>query len=358
MLCAPIRPSLSIVPLHGIDSPTAGTGKSMAAKIPAIIATGTTPVAINQGHTPEEDEKRLSVVMNEGDPVIMIDNCERPITGAFLCSMLTETQVQARILGLSERRLLPNNSLVIANGNNLVYAGDVVRRSLNCRLNADIEHPEDREFDFNAVDEVKQRRHELLIAALTILRAYKIVKPNIKLKPMGDFKDYEWVRGALVWLGQSDPIESQKDLFAYDPMKDGLTNILECWDNAYGNRKIRVAELAVEPACNVDYPENANSKERALLFAAASAITDAKNQLRTALIEEACWKGTWNGKSIGKWMRRNRDKYAGGLCLKRFGGDNDRTATWAVVGGNGPVKATAADVDVVGQRFEEFGRGS
>jgi len=147
-------------------------------------------------------------------------------------------------------------------------------------------------------------------------------------------------------------------LFAYDPMKDGLTNILECWDNAYGSRTIRVAELAVEPACNVDYPENANSKERALLFAAASAITDAKNQLRTALIEEACWKGTWNGKSIGKWMRRNKDKYAGGLCLKRFGGDNDRTAIWAVVGGNGPVKATAADVDVVGQRFEEFGRGS
>jgi len=54
-----------------------------------------------------------------GDPIISIDNCERPITGAFLCSMLTETEVQARILGLSERRLLPNNSLVIANGNNL-----------------------------------------------------------------------------------------------------------------------------------------------------------------------------------------------------------------------------------------------
>jgi hypothetical protein len=355
ILCAPIRPSLSIVPLHGISSPMAGTGKSMLSKIPGIIATGTMATALNQGPTPEEDEKRLSVALNEGDSIINLDNCDRPITGSFLCQMLTETQVQARILGLSERRMLPNNSLVIANGNNLIFMADTVRRSLNCRLNADVEHPEDREFDFSALDEVRQQRHELLIAVLTILRAYKILKPDIKLKPMGDYRDYGWIRGALVWLGQRDPVESQKDLFAFDPMKDGLANVLECWDNAYGNSKVTVAEFAAEPEINVDYPKDADQKQRAALFKEASVIADAKAQLRTALIEEACWKGTWNSKSVGKWLHRNMDKYAGGLCLKRFGADNSRTAVWAVLGGSGPTKAVATDVDVAAQQFSEVG---
>jgi DNA primase RepB-like protein len=201
ILTATIRPVLNIVPLHGISSPMAGTGKSMLSKIPGLIATGTLATALNQGPTPEEDEKRLSVSMNEGDNIINLDNCDRPITGSFLCQMLTEPQVQARILGLSERRLLPNNTLVIANGNNLIFMADTVRRSLSCRLNADVEHPEDRVFDFSALNEVRQQRHELLIAALTILRAFKIAKPDIKLKPMGDYTDYsEWIRGALMWL--------------------------------------------------------------------------------------------------------------------------------------------------------------
>jgi hypothetical protein len=326
ILCAPIRPALRIVPLHGINSPMAGTGKSMLAKIPAIIATGVAPTVLNQGQNPEEDEKRLSVALNEGDAVILIDNCERPITGSFLCQMLTEEQVQARILGLSERRLLPNNSLVIANGNNLVYAGDVVRRSLDCRLNADKEHPENREFDFNAVDEVWQQRHELLVAVLTILRAYRLVKP-IRLKPMGDFKDYEWIRGALVWLGQTDPIESQKDLFAYDPMKDSLLNILSLWDDGFGQAAVTVGELAVEK----NLGEYAYSTDPTL---------EAKTELRQALIEEACYGKPWNSKSVGWWLRRSMDKYAGGMCLKRQRGDNDRTTIWKLYGGKGPAKRT------------------
>jgi hypothetical protein len=289
------------VPLHGIDAPTAGTGKSLAAKLAAIIATGTSPVAMNQGADPEEDEKRLSVVLNQGDPVILIDNCEQPITGAFLCMMLTEEQVQARILGLSEGRLLPNNALVVANGNNLIFANDVVRRSLRCRLDANVEHPEDRVFDFDVIEEVRRQRHRLVIAALTVLRAYRLAKPDLKLRPMGDFRDYEWIRGALVWLGHVDPIESQRDLFAHDPTKNNLAAVLQSWDNAYGKRRITVAELGREPDyATIYFPDDATPEQRRTLQAEANVFAEAKKELQIALIEEACaGKGKWNARSIG-----------------------------------------------------------
>ena len=57
---------------------------------------------MSQGSDEEETEKRLSVVLQAGDPVLLIDNCERALKGEFLCSMLTQEILQARILGRSD----------------------------------------------------------------------------------------------------------------------------------------------------------------------------------------------------------------------------------------------------------------
>jgi hypothetical protein len=144
-------------------------------------------------------------VLFAGDPVIHIDNCERPISGDFLCSMLTQEVVQARILGLSERRVLPSTALVLASGNNLTFAGDATRRAVVCRLDAEVERPDARVFDFDCHAEVLAARPELVVAGLTILRAYHRAGRTAKLTPMGSFTDWEWIRGALVWLECSAP---------------------------------------------------------------------------------------------------------------------------------------------------------
>ena len=209
-----------------------------------------------------------------------------------------------------------------------------------------MEHPEDRVFDFDVIEEVRRQRHRLVIAALTVLRAYRLAKPDLKLRPMGDFRDYEWIRGALVWLGHVDPIESQRDLFAHDPTKNNLAAVLQSWDNAYGKRRITVAELGREPDYAPNIPKDATPDQVKALLAEANVFAEAKKELQTALIEEACaGKGKWNARSIGWWLLRNVDKHAGGLCLKRFGEDKNRPAAWAVIGGSGPVKPNQRDVD-------------
>ena len=157
-LTALIRPSLRTAPLHAFDAPVAGTGKSMLASMAGLLATGALPAAMSQGKTPEEDEKRLTTVLHAGDPVILIDNCDHPVQGDFLCSMLTQQIVQARILGKSERRILPCTSLVMATGNNLALAGDVSRRAVICRLDARIERPDERPFDFDPLNEIRAQR--------------------------------------------------------------------------------------------------------------------------------------------------------------------------------------------------------
>jgi putative DNA primase/helicase len=86
----------------------------------SLVASGREVGVISQGKTDEELEKRLGALLLAGDHVIGIDNCEAPLGGEFLCSMLTQPSVRTRILGASKAPELPTNAFVTATGNNLV----------------------------------------------------------------------------------------------------------------------------------------------------------------------------------------------------------------------------------------------
>ncbi|MGE0363250.1 MAG: bifunctional DNA primase/polymerase [Vicinamibacterales bacterium] len=306
LLTALVRLSLRTAPLHALDAPTAGTGKSKCAEMPGLLATGCRPPALSQGKTAEEDEKRLSTVLFAGDSVIHLDNCERQIEGDFLCSLLSQEVVQARILGLSERRILPTTALVLASGNNLTFAGDVSRRAVICRLDAQVERPDTRVFDFDCHAEVLAARPELVVAGLTVLRAYRLAAPGVRLTPMGSFEDWEWIRGALVWLGCADPADTRVSILDNDPRKDELLVVLDLWARAFGSTPVEVADI-----------------ER----------VESAGELRDKLIEVAC-RGMWSGKSVGWWLRRHKDRVVGGRCLRcDASGDGHRWRLARTTGG-------------------------
>jgi hypothetical protein len=307
LLTALIRRSLRTAPLHGFDAPVAGTGKTMLAEASGILLLGVPPAAMSQGKSAEEDEKRLSTVLFAGDPIILIDNCERDISGDFLCSMLTQEMVQARILGLSERRILPSTALVLATGNNLTLAGDASRRAVVCGLDAKVERPDARVFDFDFHAELLARRAELVVAGLTVLRAYHVAGRPEKLTPMGSFSDWAWIRGALVWLGCADPADTRSTILDNDPRKDELITVMDLWAAAFGDTPTAVVEI------RADGPTN--------------------NALYTKLIEVAnCRGGKWSGKSVGWWLRRHKDRIVSGRSFRVDVRKTDRGQLWSLEG--------------------------
>jgi hypothetical protein len=328
LLTALVRPSLRTAPMHGYDAPAAGTGKSLCAEMAGLLAMGFRPPALSQGKTAEEDEKRLATVLFAGDPVIHIDNCEEPISGDFLCSMLTQEVVQARILGLSERRVLPSTALVLASGNNLTFAGDTSRRAVICRLDAKVERPDTREFDFDCHEEVLKARPELVVAGLTILRAYHVAKPAMKLTPMGGFNDWEWIRGALVWLGCADPADTRSTILDNDPEKEELIAVLDLWSRAVGSTPTTVAEINTE----ADEPTPDGQPWPATKVAYV--------ELRSKLTEVAC-KGNWSAKSVGWWLRRHKDRVIANRCV-RMGQHKGRSGQQWHLEQTEPVKTPAA----------------
>lgn len=217
MLAAVIRAGLRTCPMFLFDAPAARTGKTKLAEMLGMLALGTSPAAIAYAGRADEDEKRLDSVLRAGDQVLLIDNVSADIEGDALCSMLTNETVQLRTLGKSETVKVSTRTLVIATGNNLRLRGDVAHRALLCRLDAKMANPDERAFDFDPVDEVRRDRGALVMAALTLLRAYRAAgRPDMGLKPFGGFSDFDLIRGALVWLGQPDPASTRDQVKGND----------------------------------------------------------------------------------------------------------------------------------------------
>ncbi len=299
LLTAVVRPNLPTAPLFAFDAPTAGTGKTKLAELISIIVTNEKPPAMAQGKTPEEDEKRIATALRSGQTIILIDNCERPVEGDLLCSILTQESVSIRILGHSEQEKLPTCVTILATGNNLIVAGDMTRRTLLCRLDANMERPDERKFDADCHEEAAAGRPGFVVDLLTILTAYLAAGRPMPLKPLGSFEKWSIIREALVWLGLPDPLEARSALNSQDPRRAETAELLRLWAAALGSRRYTLAEFARE----VDGTE-ATSPER-LLF---------------QYLIEMSGKNFWSARSVGRRLGAIRDQPINGMRLRSYGG--------------------------------------
>jgi len=293
VLTALVRPMFPAAPLFAIDAPTAGTGKSLLAETIGVIATGHKPAMLSQGFNGEEDQKRLSSVLMAGDQVIIIDNCDRPIQGDFLCSMLTQERVRPRILGKSEMRTLPTRCLVMATGNNLTLSGDVTRRALICRMDPGMERPDQRQFSFDPRVEARANRPELVMAGLTVLRAYIEAGRPMPRDTIGSFEAWNLVREALLWLGHDDPADTRERILADDPAKAVLLDLLRLRRSALQDRPVTLSELATM----ADKQGNGPAQD---LVAELIASTRYQH---------------FNARSVGRSLAKHVDRIVGGLVL-------------------------------------------
>jgi hypothetical protein len=180
-----------------------------------------------------------------------------------------------------------NTLLVALTGNNLTPAGDLARRSLVCRLDTNAESARGREFKIRDLPEyVLEHRAELLVAAITVIRAY-IVAGQPRVQGTAPLESFEtWARAArdpLVWLGMADPVDTQE--METDDDHDAL----------------RAAFAAIEASCRT---QEFTSKKIAGLIGPEAV------DIRAALENAGC-SDAGDSAKVGYWLRANRDVVAG-----------------------------------------------
>jgi hypothetical protein len=286
----------------------------MLVDLTSVIATGREAGVIAQGKTEEEFEKRLGALLLAGERVVAIDNCEAPLGGEFLCQVLTQPVVRARILGRSEAPELPANAFVTATGNNLALVGDMTRRAVLCRLDAGCERPERRTFARSPVAAAKAERGLYLAAALTALRAFVVAGRPRQRDPLGSFEDWSlWVRDALVWLGEADPCDTMERLRSQDPKLDALNAVVTQWRAVIGTDRVTVREV-IERATRTGYDGDMRPEF-------------SHPDFREALLTVAGEGGAINSWRLGKWLGAHKGRIVAG-CKILQDGLNGGIMTW------------------------------
>lgn len=289
MLTAVVRGQLRTCPLFAFDAPAAGSGKTRLAEMVGVLALGVRPPAASWGENEEENGKALFSILRAGDPVVLFDNVTSEISHADLCKALTSPTIQGRILGVSETVTLGTRTLFLVTGNNLQIAADMTRRTVTCRIDAGVERPEERQFDFDPVQEMLENRSTLVADALTVLRAYVAAGRPVDVPAFNSFEDWDLIRGALVWLGQPDPKDSAELLRADDPKREEKATLFVALLQVFG-----IAQPFLVRDIDSDRYEMVGLK---------SAIT------------RLLPRSEFNAKSVGKLLSRHRKQPFMGVTL-------------------------------------------
>jgi hypothetical protein len=301
------RAAMSTAPLHAFSAPTPGTGKGFLVDLTAIIATGKPAPTMGQGENEGEFEKRLVALARRGDSIVSIDNITAPLGGDFLNQMLTQADAKGRILGKSEMVDIPPTITLFATGNNLRVVGDTTRRALICRMDTGLENPEQRKFTHDPLALLKGARARYVAAGLTILRAYIAAgRPSLPT-PLASF--VEWsnlVRGALLWLGEADPVATLSDAKASDTTRERHGAILAHWHTQFGSEPV-LTKAVVQKAL----------QDQSEFGDAVRAVSMGRT-------------GPFDAEALGRYVAKYEDVPLSGLRFKR-GTKRDGYQQWSVV---------------------------
>jgi putative DNA primase/helicase len=313
-----VRRSLPAAPLHAFDAPVAGSGKSKLVNIVSVLATGHIAAVSGNGANDEELEKRLVAHLLAGDPIIAIDNCTRPLSGDFLNRILTEQSVKPRVLGKSEAPILLTNALVTATGNNLTIGGDLIRRTIICRLNPNVERPELRAFDREPVAFAKAHRPALVVAVLTILRAYHVAGRPGRPAPLGSFEEWsDLIRGALIWLGCADTVETMKEIREADPVVASIRMVMSAWRETIAREQVTVSQV-IKAAIEQTRSDSFDGR-----------FEFVNEDLREALLIVAGRGGIINSRALGNWLSAYKGRIVDGARFEQVG-TRQSAVVWAL----------------------------
>jgi putative DNA primase/helicase len=166
-----LRGAMAVAPMNAIRAYSPGTGKSHLVDVAAAISTGRHCPVITPGKSEEEMGKTPRSLLRDGVSIVSLDNVNGDLGGDLLCQLTERPIVRIRILGQSKAPEFECRSSIFATGNNLVVVGDMTRRTLLCTLDAVVERPELRQFDFDPVERALAHRTQYLAAIFTIVRA-------------------------------------------------------------------------------------------------------------------------------------------------------------------------------------------
>ncbi len=291
-------------PLHMIEAPSPGTGKSLLADAVAIPSTGRPAGTMTEGRDEDEWRKRITAMLMTAPTIISIDNVRRKLDSAALSAALTSTQWKDRVLGASSITTLPVRCIWLATANNPALTTEIARRIVRIRLDAKVSRPWQREgFRHNDLRSwALKHRAELVWAALTLIQAWITAGRPAGNYVLGQYESWAQTIGGIMdvcditgFMGNADELYE-----AADEETEQWEHFISSWWGHWQNQPVTVREL-YEIADNQDLllSVRGNGNETSQKIRMGKAI----KQIRDRII------GGYKLETAGRMTRNNATMY-------------------------------------------------
>jgi hypothetical protein len=147
---------------------------------------------------------------------------------------------------------------------------------------------------------VRRDRAQYVVDAITVLRAYMASGEKMQLTRFNSFEDWDLVRGALVWLGEADPVKTMQVVRDENPDLEERSRLFEVLMRWYGlGTWFRAGDLCISVR---------------------------------EVMQDYMPRKEWNPKRSGHMLKRHRDTTLSGVSLDVNFNPHDKVQEWRLVG--------------------------
>jgi hypothetical protein len=234
-------------PLHLIDKPCPGTGAGLLIEVLLLPATGRPLNLTTEGRDEDEMRKRITAMLVKGSPYIVFDNLRGKLDSAALSAAITASQWEDRLLGQTRTVCLPVRCVWVATGNNPTLSGELSRRAIRIRLDAQCAEPW-RRTGFrhpDLLDWAVAHRPALVWAALTLVQAWLAAGRPLAERRIGTFESWCRVMGGILQHANIPGFLDNLDSLYKDADAEGAAwrVLLAIWWTTFKGKSVGVHNL-------------------------------------------------------------------------------------------------------------------
>lgn len=309
ILTAVVRSTLPHAPGFHVRAPVFGSGKTFLCELIGTFAGPGLNTKVSYPTTSEEATKAILSLLLTSPAVIEFDDMDTDwIPHGTIKRMFTAEKITDRILGVSKTATVSTRTLFLGSGNNVGPIRDLLRRVLTIHIDPRCATPATISYKNNPVEKVRKNREQYVVAALTIILAYrKAGSPRTAVENIVTFGEAwsDYCRHPLIWLGHPDPVTALLEQVKHDPDGEALLGLMTEWHKEFGSIPTTV---------------------RKVLKTAQAKKSDLLDAIREFPVED---KGDINPSKFGWMLKKNEDRVVNGYKLEKSQADG--RLAWRVV---------------------------
>lgn len=240
-----------LVPMHGFDAPTEGTGKTLLVEALLLMTSGVRPLLVSAPSSRDDAEwdKRIASALLNGRQFIVWDNVSSDdvLDSGSLAKLLTADTYGGRLLGSNTELELPNRLVSIYTGNNVSMSKEMARRTVRTRINANMEIPsQGRVFKHSPLlPWVDENRGELLWSLYVLVRNWITQgRPNFSGQALGSYETWSRVIGGILETADIPGfLGNRAEVYESVAESNSEDTFVTAWFDIYGYNGITIESI-------------------------------------------------------------------------------------------------------------------